>query len=154
MPPVSKRQRTMMDDFEHLNLEQGDRKPPAVRAPDPSTTIITSLSSDDDDEAMSDKDQDEQEATRKVMYNLALGTTTPQNPVDAKLDEMLRQTRLQLALNKISKDDFDVETPYTHGSVMASDMPTRSRQRSNSLPRDWDGSMAQDDGAKDVDMML
>lgn len=118
---------------------------------DPSTTIITSLSSDDDDdEAMNDDADDE--VTRQVIYKLALGNTAPQNPVDAKLEEMIRQTRLQLAVNK-SKDDFDVETPYTHGSVTI--LNDRSRQRSNSLPQEWEGpTRTQDDGTKDFDMMM
>ncbi len=165
-PQVSKRQRTMMDAFENLAINNCDKKPPAVpraQAIDPATTIITSLSSDDDeddDEAMSDEGFSHQEkAARDVMYKLALGSSAalPKDSVDAKLESMIRKTRLQLAFtNKKPRDDFDVETPYTHTSVMKNTMNfSRTRQRSNSLPRDWEGPAQQADAeSMDVDMML
>lgn len=152
-----------MDEFEHLTIANCDKKPPASThqgAIDPATTIITSLSSDDDDEAMSDEDFTHQEkAARDVMYKLALGSSAPpKDSVDAKLEDMIRKTRLQLAVaNQTPRDDFDLETPYTHASVLKNTMnSSRTRQRSNSLPRDWEGpSQPKADAERmDVDMTL
>jgi len=145
-----------MEGFQSLSLQQNrDGKLPPTNVAEHSeyTTIVTSMS-DDDDEAMREDMSAEQEATRKVMYQLALGKASdakPKHPVDAKLEEMIRRTRLQTLALK-SKDDFDIQTPYSHGSTMQQDNVPRGRQRSNSLPRDWDGSM--EDGTKDIDMML
>ena len=153
-PPMSKRQRLMMEEFQSLSLQHNNNRNPPAKDHD---TFVSHVTSDDDDEAMNSSEDEkltsEQEATRRAMYQLAFGKAQQArsiDPVDEKLEEMIRRSRLQaIASQQRPKDDFDLQTPYSHGSTM----PGRAcRQRSNSLPRDWDGSMQ--DGTKDVDMML
>lgn len=162
-PPVSKRQRLMMDQFETMSLNHNTEKmdPFNTANHERSSWTVTETMSDDDDDAMSNSEEQltaEQEAQRKIVYQLALGKapkeTAPKNIVDEKLEEMIRRSRLQLQSQK-AKDDFHVQTPYSHSSfTMKPDSISASgRQRSNSLPQEWNGS-EQVDTAMDVNMMI
>ena len=88
-------------------------------------------------------------ANKKIVYQLALGAMEkPKDIVDAKLEEMIRISRLRAASQK-AKDDFDMEAPYKRGSSCTiDDVVLTKRPRSKSLPRNWGGPME----SADVDM--
>ena len=159
-PPVSKRQRTVVEHFQSLSISQqsGDTN---TTVPDTSNNLVEtqgSASSLTDDEAMSSEDEQttiEKESTRKIMYQLALGKSPydarPKDPVDAKLEEMIRRTRLQLAQPR-AKDDFDFSYDTSSCAMEEENIPER-RPRSNSLPRDWTGS-EEEETSMDIDRMM
>lgn len=168
----------MMDEFENMSLtptnhneENNNMKlPPSnVAIHDSSSWTTEGDTMSDDDEAMSagSSSQDEtlsalQQAERNIVYQLALGRapeTARKDPVDRKLEEMIRRSRLNsISQQTKAKDDFDIQTPYTRGTMQQDEgmlSSAAARQRSNSLPRDWDGSMQTDGSSSmDVDMMM
>lgn len=161
-PPVSKRQRLMMDQFdsafESMSLSQNnDNKLPANNNAEhehSSYVVQASLSSDtDDDDEMSDSLDPQQ---RKIMYQLALGKpSSTANTVDQRLESMIRQSRLQTLSQPLqyrARDDFGVETSYSRANIQHS--TNNTRQRSNSLPQDWEAKQQQDGSSMDVDMMM
>jgi hypothetical protein len=167
----------MMDEFENMsltptnNVGEGNntKLPPSNVAIHDSSSWTTEGTMSDDDEAMTadSSSRDEklsalQNAERNIMYQLALGRapeTARKDPVDRKLEEMIRRSRLNsISQQTKAKDDFDIQTPYTRGTMQQDDgmlSSAAARQRSNSLPRDWDGSMQTDGSSSmDVDMMM
>lgn len=167
LPPPEKRRKTVIDSFQSMCLSNTDAvvsygisatgsviptKSLPTTIPNDDSAVTVDVSSDDDEEMPSEQDLE----TKKLLYQLAFGndaaaTSTMKDPVDIKLEELIRQSRRKVA----SGDDFDVQTPYSRGSSFSTmemdEMPTNTRPRSNSLPNDWRGPSV---FAEDVDMDL
>lgn len=137
----------MVEAFQSLTMKNEE----AAVADDIETNSSMATGGDSDTTSASDEEilSDEAAATKKIMHQLALGDTEePEDIVDAKLEEMIRISRLRAASQK-AKDDFDMEAPYKRGSSSTiDDVVLTKRPRCKSLPRDWGGPME----SADVDM--
>ena len=127
-----------MEAFQSLTMKNEETNV----ADDVETNSSMATGGDSDATSVSDEEMlsDDAIATKKIVYQLALGTTEePEDIVDAKLEEMIRMSRLRAASQK-AKDDFDMDTPYKRGSSSTiDDVVITKRPRSKSLPRNWCG---------------
>jgi len=89
---------------------------------------------------------DVQEAERAVMFDLVFAPPPSANPVDRKLEAMIRESLQQAAQGRpptMTQDDMDIETSYAQP---CSNKPIcePKRQRSNSMPMNYGESASMD----------
>jgi hypothetical protein len=151
--PRRKRRRRLTDAMNSMNLhresegedEDADSSQ-AVADDDEEADAYTASSLDDDDDDFShveDEDNDQtneptiggdQQAQRKVMFELVFGPERPSSAVDARLEELIRSSLQQATLASTkTQDDMSMDACfYCRPSIPMSHQPLRTR--SNSLP--------------------
>ena len=143
-PPARKRRRTILDAFQsiHLQNEEEEDADSSQAVADIEGEDVSDSTIEEEDESQEDRLlSDREEAERKDMLELVLGPKPKRNPVDEKVAAMVRQTIKKVtdpnaapaALASATRDDMDIEAPYSRSSVAALPPPA-ARERSNSLP--------------------
>ena len=150
--PPKKRRRTILDAFQSICLYKGEEavktggddedadSSQAVAAWDDGEEACSTDSSLDDDEdnrLLSDRE----EVERKVMLELVFGPNSevlqfPTNPVDAKLQDLIRQSLQQVSPtdHATTHDDMTIDVVYSRMSPTETPGERLAMTRSNSLP--------------------
>jgi hypothetical protein len=167
LPRRKRRRRTIVDAFHHINLtsrkngeqrqyekEDGDAdSSQAVAKFEASDVDVYSTTSSLEDEYEDDEDQDDRllsdrdENERNVLLELVFGPTAPglapKNPVDLKLQELIRQSLQQQHQvprslcdggEEETQDDMNIDAVYSRSAFSESRQGADSIRRSNSLP--------------------
>ena len=116
-----KRRKTIMEALNSLSLRQRKGSPPELEM---SGNHRTGDDMDDED-STSEDDQlrsDKEEANSRIMYQLAFGKpkTTRNNVVYQKLEEMIRNSRIQATMNQTQEIQMVVETSDDRASLFDS----------------------------------
>lgn len=150
--PRRKRRKKLTDAMKSMNLhresegedEDADSSQ-AVADDDEEADAYTASSLDDDDDFSHLEDEDDeqtnepaidvgQQAQRKVMFELVFGPERPSSAVDARLEDLIRNSLQQATLASAqTQDDMSMDTCfYCRPSIPMFHQPLRTR--SNSLP--------------------
>jgi hypothetical protein len=165
--PPRKRRKTIVDALNHIAITERAQQVPteALVAEDGDSSLIaggpgtgdenslTSASDEEDEELLSDADK----AQRAVLFELALGKHSEQqsNPVDTKLESLVRESMKRAAdgLPPVkrnqpeTKDDMTLDTSYSKGTSIddfSDSMIVIPRKRSNSLPMEFEDQSGMD----------
>jgi hypothetical protein len=146
-PPKKRARRTILDAFQSICLYKGEEVGDDEDADsshavadwgngEDACSTSSSLDDDEDNRLLSDR----QEAERKVMLELVFGPNseilqTPINPVDAKLQSLIRESlQHATATDHATMDDMTIDVVYSRMSPSETPLERVSIQRSNSLP--------------------
>jgi hypothetical protein len=150
VPPKKRRRTTILDAFQSICLykggkggEEGGDEEDADSSQavadwgngDEACSTDSSLDDEEENRLLSDK----QEAERKVMLELVFGPSseieTPTTSVDAKLQELIRQSLQQVnPTDHGTQDDMTIDTAYSRISHLEISAERAPIARSNSLP--------------------
>lgn len=151
--PPKKRRRTILDAFQSISLFKGEETADKTGGDEEDAnssqavadwgdgnevcSTDSSLDDDEDNRFLSDRE----EVERKIMLELVFGPNSevlqfPTNSVDAKLQEMIRQSLQQVSPtdHATTHDDMTIDVVYSRISPIETSSERASIARSNSLP--------------------
>lgn len=140
--PSRKRRRTILESFQTMSLvKHQDSSDEGNSSCATGGSLNGEGGDDDDDESLNSRENnlmlsDQERFHRAIMYQLATGNPPRDHAdiVEARVEQMIRQSRLQAA----HQDDFHVEFDRGCDDEMNVDAPLKLK-RSHSLPRDFEG---------------
>jgi hypothetical protein len=150
--PPKKRRRTILDAFQSICLYKGEEADKAGGDDEDANSSQAVAAWDDGEEACStdsslDDDEDNrllsdrEEVERKVMLELVFGPNSevlqfPTNPVDVKLQELIRESLQHVSPtdHATTHDDMTIDVVYSRMSPTETSGERVSITRSNSLP--------------------
>jgi hypothetical protein len=146
--PPKKRRRTILDAFNSICLYKGEEAGGDEEDADSSQAVAnwgnaedacstdSSLDDEEDNRLLSDRE----EVERKVMLELVFGPNSevlqfPTNPIDAKVQELIRGSLQQVSpTDHAIKDDMTIDVVYSRMSPTETSGERGSIARSTSLP--------------------
>jgi hypothetical protein len=150
--PPKKRRRTILDAFQSIRLYKGEETDKAGGDDEDANSSQAVAAWDDGEEACStdsslDDDEDNrllsdrEEVERKVMLELVFGPNSevlqfPTNPVDSKLQDLIRESLQQVSPtdHATTHDDMTIDVVYSRMSPIETPGERVAITRSNSLP--------------------
>ena len=140
-----KRRRTIVDALQNISLNTST--PQEVEIDDDCSLLAGGPVSGDDHSLTSDSDDEQllteaEKAQRQVMLELVLGggqskAQPPSNPVDARVEEMIRESLRRAVSGDLpfAQDDLTIDTCYSRSTPSSEfEFLEPNRPRSNSLP--------------------
>jgi len=138
-PKPRKRRRTILSAFSSIDIGKGESGGEEEDA-DSSQAVVddegyeeysTSSSLEDEDDGDMKLLSDKEQAERKVMLDMVFGPKA-KDPVDYKLQNMIRETLQKATAEPGSQDDMNIDASYSRASSVSLGEP--EMKRSNSLP--------------------